>query len=187
MSTHRDRTTPRTGVAAAALTAIVLLAAACGGANGPGVAGAGPSSTGRSSSPSSSVSNGPLAFSQCMRSHGVHTFPDPDRNGTIQKKSPQQLGVSDSRYKTAVSACAHLLNSGSGRLRQQKLNFALAIARCVRAHGFPTFPDPGPHGESNWNHDDEKSPRFQAAEKLCEARARRELHIPSSSATKGGS
>lgn len=186
MSAHRKATTRYSGVLAVLLAPVVLLTAGCGGSHAPRVANMGSPSAADSSSPSGSASNGPLAFARCMRSHGVLRFPDPGSDGSIPKKSPQQLGVSKSRYGTAEQACAHLLMRGSGRLPRQKLDFALAIARCLRAHGFPDFPDPRPNGQSDWN-GDEKSPRFQAAMRLCQAKARRELHIPSPSSTRGGS
>jgi hypothetical protein len=81
-----------------------------------------------------------------MRSHGVRNFPDPSSNGQIPKKTPQQLGVSSSRYQAAQRACAHLLpNGGSGPSQaalQQSWSDDLKFARCMRSHGVPNWPDP---------------------------------------------
>jgi hypothetical protein len=153
---HRKRIGPRRGrVFAAVLAPIVLLVAACtSNAAGPGVASVGSSSAGGSSSPSNSASNGPLAFSQCMRSHGLANYPDPDSNGSIPKETPQQLGVSDSQYHTAQTACGQLLpNSDQGGLSQAQIqqawNGTRNFAQCMRSHGVANWPDPADDGEGS--------------------------------------
>jgi hypothetical protein len=133
--------------AAIATAGLALLAAACGGGNNsgsPGVANV-HSSTSVSSSTSSSASNGPLAFSRCMRSRGVPNFPDPNGSGAISKKTPQQLGVSSSRYQTAQTACAHLLPNSGGVSQaeiQQMMSGMRKFAGCMRSHGVSNWPDP---------------------------------------------
>lgn len=142
---HRERLRawPPTArsVAVVATAVVVLLVAACSGSNAGG----------GSSSPSGSASNGPLAFSQCMRNHGIPNYPDPGSNGSIPKKTAQQLGVSNSRYQGATSACAHLLpNSDSGGLSQAQIqqawNGTRNFAVCMRSHGVPNWPDPADDG-----------------------------------------
>ncbi|MGY4771237.1 hypothetical protein ACXC9Q_30375 [Kribbella sp. CWNU-51] len=79
----------------AALVVVALLAAACGGS---------PASSGSGGSPSAETSTGSpsaVAYSACLRSDGVPSFPDPNSNGTIPKETAEQFGVSDSRYETA--------------------------------------------------------------------------------------
>jgi hypothetical protein len=135
--------TPAT--AAIIVTAVIALLAACSGSgsSGPEVANA------RSSSPSGSASAGPLAFSQCMRSQGITTFPDPNGTGVIPKETAQQLGVSDSQYQAAQTACAHLLPN-SGGLSQADIrkawNGMRDFARCMRSHGVSNWPDPADDG-----------------------------------------
>jgi hypothetical protein len=134
------------GAAAAigATSGLALLAAACGGGT----------SSGGSSNAAESTSSQQLAFSRCLRSHGVLTFPDPTSSGGIPKETPQQLGVTSSQFQSAESACVHLLpNGGSGptaaELRQSWSDMA-NFARCMRSHGVPTWPDPTrypPHPE----------------------------------------
>ena len=130
----------------AVVATIALLVAACtSNSAGPGVARVG------RSSPSGSASNGPLAFSQCMRSHGVPTFPDPDSNGALRKETAQQLGVSNSQWDTAQRACAHLLpNSDHGGLTpaevQQAWSGTRNFARCMRSHRVSNWPDPADDG-----------------------------------------
>jgi hypothetical protein len=119
-------------VAAAFLS---LLAAACG--TGPG----GAPHTGGSAGVPSAVS-----YARCMRSHGVSDFPDPDSGGQVQKitNAAQQLGVSDSRFNSATAACQALWPYQPPTQAQQRQQLAddLKLARCMRSHGVPSFPDP---------------------------------------------
>jgi len=131
-------------VGAAALVAIV--AAGCGGPS-------------RASGPSGSLPAGTslyqnaLAYSECMRAHGVPNFPDPDSQGRIVIHSQVKNGTvvsgvdQDSPQYAAVSrSCQKLLpNRGqqpSPAQERQMMNALLAFARCMRGHGFATFPDP---------------------------------------------
>ena len=142
----------RTAAAIIATAGVVLLAAACSGSNAPGVASAGSSSAGGSSSPSSSASNSTLAFSQCMRSHAVPNFPDPDSSGEIPKETAQQLGVSSSQLQAAQNACQHLLpNTGNiddnPAALHQWWSQMLHFARCMHSHGVPNWPDPSAYSQ----------------------------------------
>jgi len=86
-----------------------------------------------------------LAYSRCMRAHGVPKFPDPNSSGAIPKVGLQQLGVSSTVVQAALKACQRLLpNSGqsSQAWGQMTLNALWNFARCVRAHGVPNWPDP---------------------------------------------
>ena len=135
------RARPRTALTAAAIIAMTaLLTAACSGGS-PSLAGSGgsPNAKGSSSSPSA------VGYSQCMRSHRVPNFPDPNGNGEIPKATAQQLGVSSSQYQTAQTACAHLLpNSGEASQTEiaQMMNGMQGFAQCMRSHGVSNWPDP---------------------------------------------
>jgi hypothetical protein len=89
-----------------------------------------------------------------MRSHGVADFPDPDSGGQIQKitNPAQQLGVSDSRFNAASAACQALwpYQLPTQAQQRQQLSNDLKLARCMRSHGVPSFPDPtvGPAGQA---------------------------------------
>jgi hypothetical protein len=69
---------------------------------------------------------------------------------------------------------------------QQKLAFALKVAKCMRAHAFPTYPDPSNATASSQGSGtrfdgtgiDIKSPQFQAAEANCEKHAKEALGLP---------
>lgn len=144
MRRTRDAAARRTFGLIAVLAAIVLFAAACtGGAEGPGIAGAGSSSASSSggSSATGSASDRGLAYSECMRNHGIAKFPDPGSDGSIPKLSPQQLGVGESSVRTAQQACSHLLQASDAQV-QQILSGMRDFARCMRHHGVPNWPDP---------------------------------------------
>jgi len=147
----------RTALASIAVAGLVFLASACGGASPPNRAG--------------SAASG---FSQCMRSNGVSSFPDPEASGVIPKESLQQLGVSSSRFQSAQSACRHLLpNGGSGPTAaqvQQVRELSLKFSQCVRRHGVPSFPDPDSSGripDPATVGINQGSPKFEAANRAC--------------------
>jgi hypothetical protein len=149
----------------AAAAVLVLLAAGCGGGT-------------PTASTTTTRQMEALAFSHCMRSHGVANFPDPDGQGDF----PQfHLGVPKPTASAANDACKHLLSSGgpgSPQERQQKFTFALKVAQCLRMHGYPDFPDPTASGQAVPPAIDTRSPQFQAAETSCEKQARKALGLP---------
>ena len=86
-----------------------------------------------------------LAFSRCMRAHGVSNFPDPTSTGVIPKESVQQLGVSNSQLQAAQTACQRLLPNGgqpTPAALQQSWSYFLRFAQCMRHHGVQSWPDP---------------------------------------------
>jgi hypothetical protein len=142
---------PARTVAAVIGTALLaLLTAACS----RGGSGGSPHAGGSSSAPSA------LAYSVCMRSHGVPNFADPGSNGQIPKADPQQLGISSAQLQAARTACQHLLPiTGSTEAQQQETQCAMSgdcsqavvqqwmsglrtLAGCLRSHGEPNWPDP---------------------------------------------
>jgi hypothetical protein len=147
------------------IAGLALLAAACGG-------GAPTAST------TTTRQTAALAFSHCMRAHGVPNFPDPDARGDFPDF---HLAVTKPTASAANDACRHLLSSGSPgtpQQRQQKFAFALKVARCLRTHGYPGFPDPTASGQSVPPGIDTQSPQFQAVETTCEKQARKALGLP---------
>jgi hypothetical protein len=188
------------------LTLAVLAAAGavggCGGSSSsPGVAHLG-SSTSSSADPSSGGSSSPesessasaqqkiIAFSHCMRTHGVPEFPEPsegrllvrssDHNGHVTGVNPQSA-----QFQAASKACAKLSPKGGkppspaeqAKMQEQALKFS----QCMRTHGVPSFPDPefsktgvgvgirigGKKGGPS--RIDPNSPQFQAAQKTCQS------------------
>jgi hypothetical protein len=182
------------------LAGAVLLVAGCGGSSSsPGVAHLA-SNTSSSADLASSGSSSPesessasaqqkiIAFSHCMRTHGVPEFPEPseghvllrssDRDGHVTGVNPQSA-----QFQAASKACAKLSPKGGkppSPAEQAKLQEkALQFSQCMRTHGVPSFPDPefssggvGIHigGEKGGpSRIDPSSPEFQAAQKACQS------------------
>jgi hypothetical protein len=118
-----------------AMAVLALLVTACGGSPSSAGSGGSPAEGGSSSSASA------VAYSACMRSHGLVEFPDPDGQGDLPKVAPRQLGVSPSRYQAAEGVCQHLLQPSTAQARQTQVGM-LDFARCMRAHGMRNWPDP---------------------------------------------
>ena len=114
-----------------------------------------------------------------MRAHGVPRFPDPDPNGNFPSFT---TGVSKQASSAANDTCSHLLSSGGNatpQQRRQKLELGVKVAECLRAHGYPDFPDPTQLGPQTLPPGiDTNAPQFQAVETSCEVRARKTLGLP---------
>ena len=88
-------------------------------------------------------------FADCMRSHGVPSFPDPT---TSPREFKHAFLTKSPAFQSAGTVCQHLLPGGgqpnqSPRHSQAQTAALLAFARCVRSHGFSSFPDPNSSGE----------------------------------------
>ena len=95
----------------AAVFAATLLAAGCSsGSGGPGVANLGSATPSGTSSPTGSVHDRALAYSQCMRSHGIKDFPDPNGSGQIRLEAHpgSDLDPNSAPFKSAQQACKSL-------------------------------------------------------------------------------
>lgn len=158
----------------AAVAAVVALLAGCGGSSPPGVAHV--SSTTTSAGGGARPVSGPrsaVAFAACMRSHGVPGFPDPGSNGHLGLGNG--VDPSSAQFHAAQKDCRSLLpaggssffSQGAGRLSPHKQAQLLRFARCMRAHGVPSFPDPTSQGIALSAGVDPKSPQFQAATQAC--------------------
>lgn len=163
-------------VVVAGLIAVALAVTACGG-TGPGSGVAQPTTT---STSSASALQDLLTFAQCVRSHGVPGFPDPDSQGGFD---PSQIsGLEDSpQLKTAAAACKGDLPAGASAPTPETETSLLKFARCMRSHGEPDYPDPGSTTKPPSGAIDPTSPQFQRATKDCQS-----LLTPSSSGSGGG-
>jgi hypothetical protein len=200
-----------------ALAALAIIASACGSSPNAGVASLGNSSTTTTAAPSAnsgSSQNGASPtkgagqstlgfggvtekFSQCMRSHGVPSFPDPNSQGQVQFSGVDPQSAS---FAAAKRACAkYAPNGGKGPTaaqQQQALAQALNYSKCMRNHGVKDFPDPqgsgsgggigisihgGASSDLNPN-----NPTFQAAQKACQSLMPGRAGGAPSSATKAG-
>jgi hypothetical protein len=111
-------------------------------------AGGGGTSSGSSTRVASQAS-GPLAFSRCMRANGVPNFPDPSAGGTAQFTLPPGTSPESPAFQAARAKCRNLLPGGgppgpgsTTHPSAQTLSKLVRIARCMREHGVPQFPDP---------------------------------------------
>jgi hypothetical protein len=131
---------------------VLMLAACSSGTGAPPVAQLAASS-GTTTSPTDALH---LA-GECMRQHGLPNFPDPvvatdgpaAGQGILAKSALKSYP--DAVAQQAISACSAALDKAniatgpnSTNISQQELQARLALARCIRAHGVPNFPDPNP-------------------------------------------
>jgi hypothetical protein len=108
-----------------------LAIAACGSTN---------SSTKSALNPSTQL----LTFSECMRSHGVPSFPDPRGQG-IHIGPGSGIDPSSPAFKAAQSACRKLLpggGAGNEHPTGQQTDMARQLSECMRQHRVTGFPDP---------------------------------------------
>lgn len=145
----------RPASAISALLTVALLFVGCGGSptrsNGV-VTLDSPSPSGHSgvsAAPSGSDSSDQqlLAYSNCMRDHGVANFPDPRSGGSFGSLLRQAGIDKDSpTFQAADQACQSLMPTAPPEARQpmspQDQAKWLQFSACVRAHGVPNWPDP---------------------------------------------
>jgi hypothetical protein len=155
-----------------------LVLAACGSqSTSPHVADASRSPSSASTQPASSTSMqsgspDPVAYAQCMRSHGVPAFPDPDSSGRFAIKEGDGIDINSAEYKAANDECKSLLPVPSADQQSQDHDALLQYARCMRDHGIADFPDPSASGglqiEGGAGDLNPSNPQFQAAQNACQ-------------------
>lgn len=122
---------------------LALAVAACGGSSEPNNSHAG-----------SKSANAFLAFSECMRAHGVTNFPDPSSRGGIAL--PAGMNPAAPSFRSAQAACRHLMpggGPGGHRATKRQVAAMVATSECMRQHGVSGFPDPfaAPNGPPTLN------------------------------------
>jgi hypothetical protein len=151
----------RQGVLATILAGAGLLAAACGGGGSPPLT-------------AQTAYQKALAYSQCMRGHGIAGFPDPQPNGAILTGPQDHLAQGSAQFVAANKACQHLLppvHPMTAAQQHQVTVQALKFVTCMRSHGLPGMADPVvsagginmriPAGVNP------SSPVFQSAQRAC--------------------
>lgn len=185
-------------VAAILLFVVGLAVAGCGsGSKSPSVASLGGSNTTSTSAQSSGGGGGGfstgkggggqglhlamlgnLKFSQCMRSHGISSFPDPNSSGQIGISSSTGLDPRSPTFQAAIKACRKDLPNGGQPTPQQLAKAkaaALKFSQCMRAHGVKDYPDPDFSGGgvririggSPGSDLDPNNPTFKSAQSAC--------------------
>jgi hypothetical protein len=163
-----------------AVAAVVLgvTVAGCSGGSTVPTAGSQPTTTatpaGGSGSPGASPLAEAVAYSQCIRGHGVPNFPDP-----VQTPSGgygyRTTGVdpNSAAFQGALQACKSLpspWNSAGQQLSPAQQQAWLNWAQCIRTHGLSSFPDPTFSGSEV--HDSgvaSGSPQLQSAMDACKS------------------
>ena len=188
---------PTLRTAATSLVLLLALAACSATAAAPdGVATLSSADPNASAAPSASLSpeDSALAFTECMREHGVD-MPDanvktgPDGGVAFTFGGPDGEPGSGARdqgdreeFQAAMEACDHFLQQAGntrGEPDPEMMDRMLEFAECMREHGIP-MPDPNTDGGimiqrnddgSATNGDDQidpSSPEFQAAQEACQ-------------------
>ncbi len=176
------------------LASVALALAGCGGSSpSPGVAhlAGTPSDAATTSGGSSSRESGAsiqrkmVAYSQCMRTHGVPEFPEPTEGHLLIHSSNHNghatgINPGSAQFQAAQKVCGKLLPEGgtpSPAQQAKAQESALKFSQCMRTHGVPNFPDPTfSHGAIRMKLKaggatgiDPESPRFRAAQKACQS------------------
>ncbi len=94
-----------------------------------------------------------VAYAECMRTHGLPGFPDPNAQGDfLFSGGPHGGGIhpGSPQFVSANNSCKHLEpNQGvqSAADQREALAVGLKVAACMRKHGVPNFPDPNSQGD----------------------------------------
>jgi hypothetical protein len=121
----------------AALAALALIGAGCGGGDG--------SSDGKAAAATQEKA---VKFAQCMRENGISQFPDPDASGNLTIDgvvNGSSIDPDSPMWQQAVGACKDLQPpgfTGGGERSAGQQSAALRFAQCMRENGVPDFPDP---------------------------------------------
>ena len=113
-----------------------------------------------------------VAYSTCMRQHGVMSFPDPSSKGAIYLGGG--VDPTSPTFQAAQNAC-HKLSPKGGQptpaQQAQELQELLVFSRCMRTHGIADFPDPtNGHFELNGGPGSDltpNNPQFVKAQRVC--------------------
>jgi len=164
---------PSSGAVALALALLApVILAGCGGS--------------AHSSSQTKVLSGALAYANCMRSHHVPDFPDPNGQGEFTlrpvkvedgRTTPiEDLAPTSPAFQAAERVCGAFGSAGEQVIpaqEQQEFEKSLKAAACMRASGVPKYPDPTLIGGSidhNFNPDlniNPSSPAFEQAAQKC--------------------
>ncbi len=167
-----------TRLVAVGVAGLALLAGGCGGSKTPAVASLGPTTTPTTTAtppPSPGAGTKPsatafVAFVNCLQKHGIQALLGSGGRGVSinggDPNSPQ--------FQKAQQACQKLLPGGGPKPltpaeQAQETTELLALARCMRTHGYPSFPDPNSQGAFDFTGAsvDPSSSQFQTAMSAC--------------------
>lgn len=145
----------------------VVLLAACSSASSAPTSGSGSTSSAYAKA---------LRYAQCIRAHGIPSYPDPNSKGQFiaQNGSGSLPKVSAAVANAASKACRKLLPpamaQGPPKGSPGSNGQALKFSACMRRHGEPSFPDPASNGSFTLPPGmNSEAPQFRAAEKACQS------------------
>jgi hypothetical protein len=105
-----------------------------------------------------------------MRAHGAPNFPDPGPNG--YQITPGNGITPSPAFHGALNECGkYLPPSGHPPATPESVRLEeIALAKCMRTHGVPNFPDPNRNGDIQFPVGSPivRSPAFQSAQTACQ-------------------
>jgi hypothetical protein len=113
-----------------------------------------------------------LAFSACIRAHGISNFPDPQPGGGFARAALNPIDENSPQFLSADKSCRTLgiasgFDHGPGYL-QKHVQQEIAQSECMRKHGVPNMPLPDAQGQIVFPPGlSPRSPAMQAASKHC--------------------
>jgi hypothetical protein len=168
----------------ACLSVLMLLTlAACGkSAAGHGVATV-DGTPAASPTASSSLLRQAVAYAQCMRTHGIPQWPDPEVHGDdVQIKTVDKNTVDGSVLGSALQACTALRPQLPGPDMADKLDSARFESRCMREQGVENYPDPASDAHVELPQAVRDDPQFEQAKAICREKTR--SYEPTAAATR---
>ncbi|MGB9111299.1 MAG: hypothetical protein WCF24_01060 [Acidimicrobiales bacterium] len=113
-----------------------------------------------------------LAYSVCMRGHGVPNYPDPNPGGGWSRSEFRTIDQNSSAYVAATKHCAYLDKAAFGTPESKAqlarhIAAALKVSACMRAHGISNFPEPNALGGFLFPVSISNEPGYAAAAKAC--------------------
>jgi len=99
------------------------------------------------STKSGAYGSGPLAFAKCMRANGAPDFPDPTsgRSGRVpvgDNPAGPSFFSAQSKCQKLVPGSGFALPGATTHPSAKTMATLVRIAKCMRQHGVPQFPDP---------------------------------------------
>ena len=168
----------------ACLSVLMLLTlAACGkSANGPDVATVG-GTPAASPAASAGLRQQAVAYAQCMRTHGIPQWPDPEvRGDDVQIRTVDKNTVDGSVLGSALQACNALRPQLPGPDMASKLDSARFESRCMREQGVDNYPDPASDAHVEVPQAVRDDPQFEPAKEICRDKTR--SYEPTAAATR---
>ena len=113
-----------------------------------------------------------LAFSACVRAHGVPSFPDPQPGGGFARAALNAVDENSPQFQSADRSCRSLgiasgFDHAAGYI-QKHVQQEIAQSECMRKHGVPNMPLPDAQGQIVFPPGlTPRSAGFQAAQRHC--------------------